>query len=123
MNKILLIGRLTKEPFLKYTGEGKSVVRINMAVQRPYKTKDGKKEADFIPCVFWNRMAETISNYCQKGSLVGVSGRLCVRNYMNDQKEKVYVTEVIADGISLLEKKKSNYNHTQIDEIFCEKVD
>ena len=54
MNKILLIGRLTKEPFLKYTGEGKSVVRINMAVQRPYKTKDGKKEADFIPCVFWN---------------------------------------------------------------------
>ena len=68
-------------------------------------------------------MAETISNYCQKGSLVGVSGRLCVRNYMNDQKEKVYVTEVIADGISLLEKKKSNYNHTQIDEIFCEKVD
>lgn len=117
MNKIFLIGRLTKEPFLKYTGEGKSVIRINIAVQRPYKTKDGKQEADFIPCVFWNRVAETVSNYCQKGSLIGISGRLCIRNYMNEQEEKIYITEVIAESISLLEKRRSD-SDVQIDEVF-----
>lgn len=120
MNKILMIGRLTKEPLMKYTSEGKSLISGHLAVQRPYKNKEGKYDADFIPCVFWNRMAETVGNYCQKGSLIGVTGRLTVRNYQNERDERVYVTEVVADGISLLEKKKENEASLDITEIFHE---
>lgn len=120
MNKILIIGRLAKEPLMKYTAEGKSLVRVNLAVQRPYKNKEGRNDADFIPCAFWNRMGETVANYCQKGSLIGVTGHLTVRNYTNEKGTRVYVTEVVVDGVSLLEKKRKST--ASVDEVFCEEI-
>ena len=119
MNKILIIGRLTKDPLLKYTENKKPVVRLNIAVQRPYKSKEGKYEADFIPCVFWDRMAQTIGNYCSKGDQIGVSGRLSTRIYINNQNEKVYTTELIADALTLLGRKRNRNESVFIDEIFC----
>ena len=103
MNKVVIIGRLTKDPELKYTpGNGTAVTQITVAVERRFK-KDGQQEADFIPVVIWGKSAESTAQYMRKGLLMGVSGRIQTRNYDHKDGYKVYVTEVVAEEIKFLE--------------------
>lgn len=102
LNRVILIGRLTKDPELRYTPAGVAVCQFTLAVDRPF-TKDGEREADFIPVVTWRQLAETCANYLRKGRLTAVEGRIQVRNYENSEGKRVYVTEVIADNVRFLE--------------------
>lgn len=103
MNKVTLIGRLTKDPELKYTpGAGTAVTTFTLAVDRRF-TKDGQKEADFIPIVVWGKQAETTAQYMTKGKMIGVHGRIQVRSYDAKDGSKRYVTEVVAEEVQFLE--------------------
>lgn len=108
INNLTLVGRLTKDPDLKYTGNGTAVATFTLAVNRNFTNQSGEREADFINCVIWRKPAETLANYAKKGVLIGVTGRIQTRSYENQQGQKVYVTEVIADNFQLLESKKAN---------------
>lgn len=107
LNRAVLIGRMTKAPELRRTGNGKAVATFNLAVNRNFKTGDGQ-EADFLNIVTWGKVAENTANYCNKGSLVSVDGRLQTRNYENNQGQRVYVTEIVADSVQFLDTKRSN---------------
>ena len=116
INRVILIGRLTKDPELKYTSSGTAVGTFSLAVNRQFTNSNGDREADFINCVIWRKSAENFANFTHKGSLVGIDGRLQTRNYENKQGQRVYVTEVVVDNFSLLEKRasdNSNVNQTQ----------
>lgn len=102
LNRVVLIGRLTKDPELRYTSNGTATTSFTLAVDRPFQT-NGKKEADFIPVVTWRQTAEACANYLSKGKLVAVEGRLQTRNYENNEGRRVYVTEVVADNVRFLE--------------------
>lgn len=108
INNLTLVGRLTKDPDLKYTGNGIAVATFTLAVNRNFTNQSGEREADFINCVIWRKPAETLANYAKKGVLIGVTGRIQTRSYDNQQGQKVYVTEVIADNSQLLESKKAD---------------
>ncbi|MFW8619044.1 single-stranded DNA-binding protein [Enterococcus innesii] len=108
INNVVLVGRLTKDPDLKYTGSGTAVATFTLAVNRNFTNQSGEREADFINCVIWRKPAETLANYAKKGVLIGVTGRIQTRSYDNQQGQKVYVTEVIADNFQLLESKKAD---------------
>lgn len=108
INNVTLVGRLTKDPDLKYTGNGTAVATFTLAVNRNFTNQSGEREADFINCVIWRKPAETLANYAKKGVLIGVTGRIQTRSYENQQGQKVYVTEVIADNFQLLESKKAD---------------
>ncbi|MZQ74759.1 MAG: single-stranded DNA-binding protein [Peptoclostridium sp.] len=104
MNCVILIGRLTKDPDLRYIpGTGNPVATFTVAVNRTFKNKEGNYEADFIPVQVWGKQAENCANYLQKGRQVGVSGRLQVRSYETQNGERRWVTEVVADRIEFLE--------------------
>ena len=100
MNKVILIGRLTRDPELRFTPSGKAVATFSIAVNRPYSKE---KEADFFNVVVWGKSAENCANYLAKGRLVGLDGRLQSRSYETQTGEKRYVTEVIADQVEFLE--------------------
>jgi single-strand DNA-binding protein len=107
LNRVILIGRLTKDPELRYTPAGVAVTQFTLAIDRPFSNQQTKeKEADFINIVTWRQLAETCANYLRKGRLTAVEGRLQVRNYDNNEGRKVYVTEVIADNVRFLESSK-----------------
>ena len=108
INNLTLVGRLTKDPDLRYTSSGNGVATFTLAVNRNFTSADGNREADFINCVIWRKPAETLANYAKKGSLIGITGRIQTRSYDNQQGQKVYVTEVIADNFQLLESKKAD---------------
>lgn len=108
INNIVLVGRLTKDPDLRYTTSGTGVATFTLAVNRNFTSADGTREADFINCVIWRKPAEILANYAKKGVLIGVTGRIQTRSYDNQQGQKVYVTEVVADNFQLLESKNSN---------------
>jgi single-strand DNA-binding protein len=112
MNKVVLIGRLTKDPELKFTpGNGNAVATFTLAVDRRMPNKDGVREADFIPIVIWGKQAESTANYMSKGKMVGISGRIQTRSYESKDGGRRYITEVVADEIQFLEwgsKKESN---------------
>ena len=105
MNRIVLIGRVTKDIELKTTPNGKSVTTFTLAVNRDYRNAEGNYDADFISCVAYGQQAETISKYVHKGDRFGVVGKLATRNYEKNGS-KVYVTEVNVDGFEFLESKK-----------------
>ena len=107
LNRVTLVGRLTRDAELRRTGSGKAVASFTLAVNRNFKTGDGQ-EADFINIVAWGKVAENTANYCSKGSLVSVDGRLQTRNYENNQGQKVFVTEVVADSVQFLDTRNSN---------------
>ena len=111
LNRALLVGRLTRDPELRRTGSGKAVASFTLAVNRNFKTGDGQ-EADFINIVTWGKVAENTANYCSKGSLVSVDGRLQTRNYENNQWQKIYVTEVIADSVQFIQTNRNNNTAT-----------
>jgi len=101
LNKTILIGRLTKDPELRYTPAGIAVTTFTLAVDRPKSGED--KETDFIPIVAWRQTAEACANYLRKGRLAAVEGRIQIRNYENNEGKRVYVTEVIASEVKFLE--------------------
>jgi len=104
MNKVMLIGRLTKDPELSFTpGKGTAVCKVNLAVDRRIKNADGQREADFIPVTIWGKPAENTANYMVKGSLIGVSGSIKTGSYEKDGVKK-YTTEVVADEVQFLSK-------------------
>lgn len=108
INNVVLVGRLTKDPDLRYTANGTGVATFTLAVNRNFTNQDGNREADFINCVIWRKSAETLANYAHKGTLLGVTGRVQTRNYDNQQGQRVYVTEVVADNFQLLESRSNN---------------
>lgn len=103
MNRVILIGRLTRDPELRYTPTGVATTSFTLAVDRPFTSQGGEKEADFIPVVTWRQLAETCANYLRKGRLAAVEGRIQIRNYENNEGKRVYVTEIIADNVRFLE--------------------
>lgn len=110
INNVVLGGRLTKDPDLKYTQNGTAIASFTLAVERDFSGQDGNKETDFINCVIWRKSAETLANYVRKGQQIGVVGRIQTRNYENQQGQQVYVTEVVAERFYFLEKKDSGSN-------------
>lgn len=106
MNKITLLGRLTKDPEIRYTPSQKVVASIVLAVDRPFTGADGKKEADFIPVVIWGKPAELVGNSCAKGHRLLVEGRLQIRNFDAKDGTKHWVTEVVANNIEFIERKE-----------------
>ncbi|MBM6386337.1 MULTISPECIES: single-stranded DNA-binding protein [Paenibacillus] len=110
LNRVILIGRLTRDPELRYTPAGVAVTQFTLAVDRPFTSQGGEREADFIPVVTWRQLAETCANYLRKGRLAAVEGRIQVRNYENNEGKRVYVTEVIADNVRFLESGNRDNN-------------
>jgi single-strand DNA-binding protein len=107
MNRVVLVGRLTKDPDLRYTSSGVAVATFTLAVNRTFSNQAGEREADFISCVVWRKQAENVANFLKKGSLAGVDGRIQTRNYEGQDGKRVYVTEVVAESVQFLEPKGS----------------
>lgn len=114
INNIVLIGRLTRDPELRKTQSGASVVSYTIAVNRRVQTP-GQPDADFINCVAWNKTADLMAQYLHKGSLIGVEGRIQTRSYDNQQGQRVYVTEVFTESIQFLDSKNNATNNNQPD--------
>lgn len=110
INNTVLVGRLTKPPELRYTGNGTAVASFTLACDRPFKNQNGEKEADFIRCQVWRKSAENVANYLDKGSLAGVEGRIQTRSY-DGQNGRVFVTEVVADRVQFLDPKGKQNNN------------
>lgn len=102
INQVTLVGRLTRNPELKFTSEGIPVTNITLAVQRNFRNQNGEIDTDFVQCTLWKKIAENTAQYCQKGSVVGMTGRIQTRNYENGEGRRVYVTEVIAETIKFI---------------------
>lgn len=113
INKAVLIGRLTRDVEIRYTGSGTAVGQFTLAVNRPFKNQQGEREADFINCVIWRKTAENLANFTHKGSLIGIDGRIQTRNYDNKDGQRVYVTEVVVDDFSLLESRNQDQSNSQ----------
>lgn len=110
LNRVILIGRLTKDPELRYTPNGTAVASFTLAVNRGFANQQGEREADFIPIVVWQKQAENCANYISKGSLVAVEGRIQVRNYDGKDGQRRWVTEVVAENVRFLDKRDSGEN-------------
>jgi single-strand DNA-binding protein len=113
LNRVILIGRLTRDPELRYTPSGVAVTQFTLAVDRPFTNQQNQREADFIPIVTWRQLAETCANYLRKGRLTAVEGRIQVRSYDNNEGRRVYVTEVVADNVRFLESPNSAANRDE----------
>ncbi|SFL74424.1 single-strand DNA-binding protein [Gracilibacillus orientalis] len=105
LNRVVLVGRLTRDPDLRYTPNGVAVANFTVASNRPFTNQQGQREADFINCVVWRRQAENLANYMNKGSLVGVDGRIQTRSFDDQEGKRVFITEVVAESIQFLESK------------------
>lgn len=107
LNNVSLVGRLTKDVDLRYTPSNVAVATFTLAVNRTFKNENGDREADFINCVMWRQQAENLANWAKKGALIGITGRIQTRSYDNQQGQRVYVTEVVAETFQLLESRNS----------------
>lgn len=105
LNNVSLVGRLTKDVELRYTPSNVAVATFTLAVNRTFKNENGDREADFINCVMWRQQAENLASWAKKGALIGITGRIQTRSYDNQQGQRVYVTEVVAEQFQLLESK------------------
>ncbi len=115
INRVVLVGRLTKDPVLRKTANGASVVSFTVACTRRFK-QEGQPDADFINTVAWNKTADIVSQYTHKGSLVGVEGRIQTRSYDDKDGKRVYVTEVVADSVQFLESKSAAASNAYVPE-------
>lgn len=111
INRTVLVGRLTNDPELKYTGNGVAIATFTVAVNRQFTNSQGEREADFIRCQMWRKAAENFCNFTHKGSLVGIDGRIQTRSYDNQQGTRIFVTEVVAENFSLLETRAQTEQH------------
>ena len=110
INRVVLVGRLTRDPELRTTSSGNSVATFTVAVERPYKNAQGKRNADFVNCVIWRKAAENLCKFTSKGALIGIDGRIQTRSYDNKNGQKVFVTEVLVENFSLLESRQDREN-------------
>lgn len=111
INRVVLVGRLTRDPELRTTSSGNSVATFTLAVERPYKNAQGKRSADFVNCVIWRKAAENLCNFTSKGALIGIDGRIQTRSYDNKNGQRVFVTEVLVENFSLLESRQDRENN------------
>lgn len=107
LNRVILVGRLVRDPELRFTPNGVAVCSFTLAVNRPFTNQQGEREADFINCVVWRKSAENLANYKRKGNLIGVDGRLQTRTYDGQDGKRVFVTEVMAESIQFLDSNGS----------------
>lgn len=112
INKTILVGRITKDPEVKYTGSNIPVVSFTIAVNRMFTDNSGERQADFISCVVWRKQAENLAKYVRKGALIGVEGRIQTRQYDQDGVTR-YVTEVVCDSVQFLETRNDDQNAGQ----------
>lgn len=108
LNQVVLVGRLTKDPEVIVTEKGKKISSVTLAVQRTYKNVDGIYETDFINCLLWDAIASNTKEYCHKGDIVGIKGRIQARNYEDKENKTHYVIEVIAEKVTFLSNKKTD---------------
>lgn len=108
INNVVLVGRMTKDAELRYTPSNVAVATFTLAVNRPRKNENGEREADFINCVMWRQPAENLANWAKKGALIGITGRIQTRNYENQQGQRVYVTEIVAENFQMLESRQQS---------------
>lgn len=108
INNTVLVGRMVRDAELRYTPSNQAVATFTLAVNRDSKNQNGEREADFINCVIWQQQAENLANWAKKGALIGITGRIQTRSYENQQGQRVYVTEVVADNFQLLEFNEQN---------------
>lgn len=106
LNRMILIGRLTRDPELRYTPQGVPVASFSLAVDRPFTNQQGQREADFIDCVAWRKLGEVVGNHLKKGRLAAVDGRLQIRSYEAQDGSKRRVAEVICEAVRFLDKPK-----------------
>ncbi|WP_270616914.1 single-stranded DNA-binding protein [Streptococcus salivarius] len=105
INNVVLVGRMTRDAELKHTGNNIAVASFSLAVNRTFKDANGERETDFINCVIWRQQAENLANWAKKGALIGITGRIQTRSYENQQGQRVYVTEVVAENFQMLESR------------------
>ena len=117
MNKVILIGRLTKDPELRKTSTDVSVCQFTIAVNRPFQGQNGERQADFISCIAWRTQAENLCKYIKKGCLIAISGNIQTRNYDDQIGVKRYVTEVVCDAITFLEAKKTDTGYNDLSQL------
>lgn len=120
INNVVLVGRMTRDADLRMTQGNTAVASFTLAVNRNFKNQAGEREADFINCVIWRQQAENLANWAKKGALIGVTGRIQTRNYENDQGQRVYITEVVAENFQLLESRgqqQSNSGYSELADI------
>jgi single-strand DNA-binding protein len=113
INRVVLVGRLTKDPKLEYTPTGVAVATFTLAVNRTFSNQQGEREADFINCVIWRKPAENVANFLKKGSLAGVEGRIQTRSYEGQDGKRVYITEVVLDSVQFLEPRQNNLQNNE----------
>ncbi len=116
LNQLVLVGRLVKEPELKETENGKKVTKITIAVPRNFKNDKGEYDADFIDCTLWSSVAENTAEYCNKGDMLGVKGRVQTRIIENDNGSKMKKMEIVAERVTFLEKSKSHQQEKKEEE-------
>ncbi|WP_053032132.1 single-stranded DNA-binding protein [Staphylococcus haemolyticus] len=113
INRVILVGRLTKDPEFRTTQSGVNVATFTLAVNRTFTNAQGEREADFINIVVFRKQADNVNNYLKKGNLAGVDGRIQSRSYENKEGQSVFVTEVVADSVQFLEPKNNNQKNNQ----------
>lgn len=113
LNRVVIVGRLTKDPELRFTPNGVATARFTVAVNRTFTNAKGEKEVDFIQCVAWKKQAENLANFIKKGGLIGVDGRIQTGSYEGQDGKRVYTTDVVADSIQFLESKNGNSENGQ----------
>lgn len=112
INRVILVGRLTKNPEIKKTPNGASICKFTLAVSRKVKTQ-GQPDADFISCVAWNKTADLMYQYLKKGSLIGIDGRLQTGKFTNNNGETIYTCDVMVESLQFLDKKDDSQSNNQ----------
>lgn len=123
LNKVILIGRLARDPELRYTASGKAVANFSIAVERPFTNQQGERDVDFINIVTWQRLAEICANNLGKGRLIAVDGRLQIRSYENPEGQRRWMTEVVANDIRFLDWPKQQQEQTAPNVVGSDPVD
>ena len=122
LNRVVLVGRLTKDPELRYTPSGVAVASFTLAVDRPF-AKEGQQQADFIPIIVWNKQAENCANYIGKGRLVAIDGRIQVRTYDTPEGQRRWVTEIVAETVRFLDRGKEDFGGSRDQSPFGNEID
>ena len=125
INRVVLVGRTTKDPELRYTNSNIAVTTFTIACNRSFKNEAGGYDADFINCLIWRKQAENVAKYVSKGALIGVEGRIQTRTYDDTNGNRKYITEIVCDSVKFLDtkKQKEQYNQEQVKEEVSEKVE
>ena len=110
LNRVVLVGRMTRDPELRRTNTGTAVTSFTIAMNRNFTNQNRERQADFIPCIVWNKTAENVAKYCAKGSLVGIDGRLQSRQYENQDGRRVTIVEVVCDSVQFLDTRSQDSN-------------